>query len=69
MELTYKLNTRELGPDFITLLCGIYPNRDIEIIVRETTGETEYLLQSPTDREQLMKAVENLGHAIKCTQG
>ena len=81
MESTYKLNTRELGPDFITAICGIYPGRNIEITVRECTDETEYLLQSPANRERLLKAIdniekgknivsfENLEGAIKCAQG
>ncbi|GHV12192.1 hypothetical protein FACS189491_04740 [Spirochaetia bacterium] len=80
MESTYKLNTRELKADFITAICDIYPDRDIEITVRETVDETEYLLRSPANREWLLKAVdnikrgqnlvsfENLESAVKCAQ-
>ncbi|GHV93405.1 hypothetical protein AGMMS50268_39080 [Spirochaetia bacterium] len=60
MESTYKLNTRELKTDFITAICGIYPDRDIEITVRETIDETDYLLEAPANRERLLKAVDNI---------
>ncbi|GHV94491.1 hypothetical protein AGMMS50293_08110 [Spirochaetia bacterium] len=81
MTDTYcELNTKELKADFITAIRDIYPNRDIEITVRETADETDYLLQSPANRERLLNVIdniergqnlvsfENLESAIKCAQ-
>jgi antitoxin YefM len=59
MEAIYRLNTRELGSDFINSVRDAYPDRDIEIMVREK-DETEYLCSSPANREHLEKAIENV---------
>ena len=58
METTYRLNTRELGDNFINSLREAYPDCDVEILVREQ-DETEYLCSSPANRERLEKAIEN----------
>ena len=58
METIYRLNTRELEHSFINSLQAAYPDQDIEIMVRER-NETEYLLDSPANREHLFKSIEN----------
>jgi len=59
METTYRLNTRELGSSFIDSLRDIYPDQNIEIMVREQ-DETEYLNSSPANRSHLEKAIKNV---------
>ena len=80
MESTFILNTKELTPAFIDSLRGCYPDRNIEITIRECDGsdETEYLRRSPANRERLDRAVadieqgrglvsfETLDDAIRC---
>jgi len=63
METTYKLNARELTSSFVASIQNVYLDRDIEITVREaetSPDETEYLCQSPANRERLSKAIENI---------
>ena len=60
MQSIYKLNTRELTSAFILSLKNAYPDRNIEITVREygetdISDETEYLLKDTA----LCKSVEN----------
>jgi antitoxin YefM len=59
MEAVFRLNTSELGVSFINSIKDAYPDRDIEITVREQ-DETEYLLSSPANREHLEKAIEDV---------
>ena len=59
MEAVFRLNTRELENSFITSLKNAYPDRDIEITVREQE-ETEYLCSSPANREHLEAAIESV---------
>ena len=69
MITTYKLNTSELESTFIDSIRTAYPNRDVEIQVREEEpefDETEYLNSNPSNRAHLdkaMKEIEN-GHII-----
>ncbi|MCL2765867.1 MAG: hypothetical protein FWD40_11415 [Treponema sp.] len=78
METTYRLNTKELGDNFINSLRYTYPDQDIEIFVREQ-NETEYLCRSPANREHLEKSIleveqgkvitfSTLEDAITCAQ-
>jgi len=59
MEAVFRLNTNELGSSFITSLRDAYPDRNIEITVREQ-DETEYLCSSPANLEHLETAIENV---------
>ena len=58
MEALYRLNTRELGIDFLNSIKNAYPDQNIEITVREQ-DETEYLMSSPANQEYLLKAIKN----------
>ena len=63
METTYKLNARDLTSSFVASVQSVYLDRDIEIIVRyndDSFDETEYLMQSPANREHISKAIENI---------
>lgn len=39
MEVIYRLNTSELNSGFVTALRDAYPDRDIEITVRDRFGQ------------------------------
>ena len=74
METMYKLNARELTPDFITAIRSVYLDRDIKITISEVESSmnedetddeddmdaTEYLMQSPVNRMRISKAIENI---------
>jgi len=66
MEAVFRLNTRELENSFITSLKEAYPDRNIEITVREQ-DETEYLCSSPPNRERLETAIENVNQGKSIT--
>ena len=57
MVTTYKLNTIELESDFIDSIRTTYPNKVVEIQVREQ-DETEYLLSSPANRERMERILK-----------
>lgn len=59
MQSIYRLNAEELNADFLEGLKLTFKDRQIEIIV-SVVDETEYLLQSPENRERLMKAIDNI---------
>jgi hypothetical protein len=70
MLSTFRLNTGELTPNFVLALQQSYPNKDVEILVREApvssssvsnqADETDYLLASPANREHLLKVVADI---------
>jgi len=79
MEAVFRLNTKELENSFINSIKDAYPNRNIEITVREQ-DETEYLCRSPANLEHLETAIENvnqgkiisfktLEQAVQCAEG
>ena len=52
-----------MGIGFVNSVQAAYPDRDIEIVVRESDDpdfdETEYLMRPP-NREHLLKAIESV---------
>ena len=56
MFTIYRLNADELDANFLASLKAAFPHKEIEIAVAEA-DETEYLLRSPANREQLLAAV------------
>ncbi|WP_413160873.1 hypothetical protein ACL6C3_20400 [Capilliphycus salinus ALCB114379] len=59
MQKVYKVKANDLDDRFLTELKAIFRDREIEIVVSEV-DETSYLLQSPANREKLIKAVDNI---------
>ena len=57
------MNAQDLTSSFVASVQSVYLDRDIEIIIREADSsmdETEYLMQSPSNRTRLSKAIENI---------
>ena len=59
MEAIYRLNTREMGIDFVNSIKTAYPDQNVEIMIREQ-DETEYLMSSPANRERLNRSMQEI---------
>lgn len=59
MFTIYRLNTDELNVSFLESLKAAFPHKEIEIAVADA-DETDYLLRSPANREQLLRAVADV---------
>ena len=59
MVTVYRLNVNELNEQFIEALQALFKDREVEITVTEV-DETEYLLRSEPNREQLLQAIKNI---------
>jgi antitoxin YefM len=59
METIYQLNADDLNEDFLEGLKASFKHKEIEIVVYER-DETAYLLRTPTNREQLLKAAADI---------
>ena len=57
MEAIFRLNTSEMGNDFINSIKTAYPDQNVEIMVRQQ-DETDYLLSFPANRDHLLKAIK-----------
>ena len=66
MYTIYKVNADELDSRFLKALKAMFKNKEIEIAVCEAAqsgeDETAYLLDSPANRERLLKAIENVAN-------
>ena len=59
MSTVYRLKASELDRNFLEKIKEIFGDQEIEIIVNEL-DETEYLLNSENNKNQLLRAVENI---------
>ncbi len=59
-ETTYRTRANEVGQALIDSIKKMYGDKEIEIIVIEQEDETDFLLKSPANREQLLQAVEDI---------
>ncbi|WP_293333202.1 hypothetical protein [Microcoleus sp. CAWBG58] len=59
MSTVYRLKASELDRNFLEKIKAIFGDKEIEIIVTEF-DETAYLLKSESNKNRLLKAVENV---------
>lgn len=59
MKATYRIKANELDEKFIEGIKTTFGEQEIEIVVSDM-DETDYLLQSPANKEKLLKAIENV---------
>lgn len=59
MSAVYRLKASELDRNFLEEIKAIFGDKEIEIIIAEF-DETEYLLKSESNKNKLLKAIENV---------
>jgi antitoxin YefM len=59
MSTVYRLKASELDRNFLEKIKAIFGDKEIEIVVTEF-DETEYLLNSESNKNRLLRAVENI---------
>lgn len=59
MQTIYQINADELDQNILDSIKALFKNKEIEIVVTEL-DETEYLLRSTANREQLLRAIEDV---------
>lgn len=62
MYTHYKVKANELNENFIHALKLLFGDKEIDIIINESSqeDETTYLLKSPANREHLFAAIQNI---------
>lgn len=59
MQTIYQMNADDLVEKFAESLKAMFKHKEIEITVYER-DETAYLLRSPANREQLLRAIKEV---------
>jgi antitoxin YefM len=60
MVSTFQINETELDHNFVKALKSMFKNRNLTLTIEaEEVDTTEYLLSNTTNKERLLKAVEN----------
>ena len=60
METIFKLKATELDRSFIESVKNLFKDREIEISIKPTQDETDYLLSTPANRKQLLEAIKEV---------
>ena len=58
MEAIIKLNINELSTEFISKLKETFPGLEVEIRLRPSEVETEFILNNPKFAEELKKRID-----------
>ncbi len=59
MSVVYRLKASELNHHFLEQIKAEFADKEIEIIISEF-DETQYLLQSESNKNKLLKAIDNV---------
>lgn len=60
METVFKLKANELDSSFIDSIKNLFKDREIEISIKPTQDETEFLLQTPANKKELLEALKEV---------
>ncbi len=60
MTTIYRLHVNELSVEIINSIKAAFKDKTVEIIVRDTEDETEYLLATETNRKHLLDSMKEL---------
>lgn len=60
MQTTYRVRADELTSDFVKALKVTYKDKEIEIIVSDVVDDTDYLLSTEANRDQLLGAIKDI---------
>lgn len=60
MRTAIRLNINELSLELLNALKLAFKNKEVEIVISEVKDETEYLLSSRANKEQLLKSFKEI---------
>jgi hypothetical protein len=60
MEATIKMNVEELSKEFVDKLKALFPGLQVEIRLKPTVEETDFILNNPAFAEELKRRIKNV---------
>ncbi|HEY5510354.1 MAG TPA: hypothetical protein VIK10_04920 [Prolixibacteraceae bacterium] len=60
METVFKLKAKDLDRSFIDSVKNLFKDMEIEISIKPTQDETEYLFNTPANKKKLLEAIKEV---------
>jgi len=60
MEIVFRINSKEIDSKFWKAIRLLFADKDVEVSIKASVNETDFLLSNPATKRKLLKSIKNV---------